>query len=358
MRIIHCADLHLDSAMESNLPKDKAKQRKQEIIDTYLRMVNYAAANNVKAVIIAGDLFDRKNVRQSVRNQITDSMLKHPDIDFYYLKGNHDTDTLSDNESDISNLKMFSESWHTYSLSDKVKLTGAELNDVNVRTLYEELHPDVNCFNIVVLHGQEDEYDGQIPLKKLRGLGIDYLALGHIHGYRSKKLDTRGTYCYCGCLEGRGFDECGEHGFVLLDIDEDKGAYTAEFVPFASRRIEKLDVDISDCISNSDVCMCIDNAIKAWDEDRNTMVEIILTGYTSIDSDYDLQLVQDRFKDEFFYVKIKDCTNTRIDYKDYIKDMSLKGEFVRNVMAKEDISDNEKALIIKYGIRALMGELV
>ena len=50
---------------------------------------------------------------------------------------------------------------------------------------------------------------------------IDYLALGHIHKYKQAELDQRGVYCYSGCLEGRGFDECGEKGFVLLDIDEE-----------------------------------------------------------------------------------------------------------------------------------------
>lgn len=51
-----------------------------------------------------------------------------------------------------------------------------------------------------------------------------------------EKLDAR-TYCYAGCLEGRGFDECGEHGFVVPDIDEDTGTYTCEFVPFAPRKL-------------------------------------------------------------------------------------------------------------------------
>ena len=30
MKILHCADIHLDSAMTANLDKDKAKERKSE----------------------------------------------------------------------------------------------------------------------------------------------------------------------------------------------------------------------------------------------------------------------------------------------------------------------------------------
>ena len=62
MKIIHCADLHLDSKMTSNLSKEQAKERKMEILRTYSRMIEYAKNNDVKAIIIAGDLFDTRNV--------------------------------------------------------------------------------------------------------------------------------------------------------------------------------------------------------------------------------------------------------------------------------------------------------
>ena len=74
--------------------------------------------------------------------------------------------------------------------------------------------------NIVVLHGQIASVSGvdQVNLKRIQGENIDYLALGHIHSHSAEKLDSAGYYCYPGCLEGRGFDECGEKGFILLDI--------------------------------------------------------------------------------------------------------------------------------------------
>ncbi len=42
MKIIHCADLHLDSQMTANLTKEQARERKREIIRTFTRMVEYA----------------------------------------------------------------------------------------------------------------------------------------------------------------------------------------------------------------------------------------------------------------------------------------------------------------------------
>ena len=62
MKIIHCSDLHLDSKMETNLDKEKARERKNEVLITYENMVEYARQYGVKIIIIAGDLFDKKNV--------------------------------------------------------------------------------------------------------------------------------------------------------------------------------------------------------------------------------------------------------------------------------------------------------
>ena len=58
MKIIHCADVHLDSRMLRHLSKEQAKERRNEILNTFGQMVTYAAKNDVAAIIIAGDLFE------------------------------------------------------------------------------------------------------------------------------------------------------------------------------------------------------------------------------------------------------------------------------------------------------------
>ena len=41
MKIIHCADIHLDSKMSANLTKEKARERKTELLTTFQNMVTY-----------------------------------------------------------------------------------------------------------------------------------------------------------------------------------------------------------------------------------------------------------------------------------------------------------------------------
>ena len=155
MKIIHCADLHLDSKMNSNFDKIKSKERKSEILRTFERMVEYASAQEVQAILIAGDMFDTRNISASVRNTVLFSITSHPLITFYYLRGNHDTDNfLSGLEELPPNLKLFGSRWTGYQ-QDGITISGIELTSENAGSAYVSLVLNVQNFNIVMLHGQE-----------------------------------------------------------------------------------------------------------------------------------------------------------------------------------------------------------
>ena len=70
MKIIHCADLHLDSQMTANLTKEQARERKREIIRTFTRMVEYAEKTGVRLIMISGDLLETRTVQELERNTV------------------------------------------------------------------------------------------------------------------------------------------------------------------------------------------------------------------------------------------------------------------------------------------------
>lgn len=71
MKIIHCADLHLDSKL-AGLSHNKAIARRQELTDTFRSLAAQAAENKIDAVVIAGDLFDDRfaSARTKTRSRI------------------------------------------------------------------------------------------------------------------------------------------------------------------------------------------------------------------------------------------------------------------------------------------------
>ena len=359
MKIIHCADIHADSRMGTHFSKDAADRRRNEIAESFERMVDYAGKNDVRAIIIAGDLFDTKEtLHKQIKKRIGHVICQNPQIDFLYLRGNHDEDLSFLSEEKPANLKTFKKGqWTSYSYDD-IKIYGQELSDSLPLSVYTGLNPEADCVNIVVMHGQVAEYkakDGApvISLPKLANKNIDYLALGHIHDYKIEKLDKRGVWSYSGCLEGRGFDECGKKGFVLLDIKDKK--IKADFIPDCSRTVSEIQVELSGSMSYSQIMSAVEAALQSLSADD--IVQVDLTGEISEDTDIEISSYEKALQGRFFYIRFKDRTEAIIDYKKYEKDLSLKGEFIRLVKADEKLTDEEKSKIIMTGIKALAGRL-
>lgn len=360
MKIIHCADLHLDAKMTAHLTKEQARERRKEILRTFVRMVEYAAKNEVRAILIAGDLFDTRNVSALARNTVRDMIGSHPQIDFLYLRGNHDAEGFLGKLDELpQNLLLFGEEWTTY-LYGNVAVTGLELNADNHSVCCQSLVLDHELFNIVTLHGLLENYESReraesINLSALKNKSIDYLALGHVHRMVLDRLDNRGVYCYPGCLEGRGFDECGEKGFVLLDIEDNTRTATYQFVPIASRTLYTLEVDVGGVATTRAAAERIEAALARKGYSSGSLVRLVLTGEVAVDAEINCEYLQELFAEYFYYEDVRDETRLLVNYSDFAKDVSLKGEFIRMVLGS-DLMEEDKTQVIRCGLMALSGE--
>ena len=331
MKFLHCSDIHLDSSMERNLTATQARERNAEVCATFARMAAFAAEQGVTAVIIAGDLFDTQRTTAQTAGFVLDTIRATSNVDFLYLRGNHDSSCFDGMELP-ENLKTFGSRWANYRYGDVI-ISGMDVERGEWETFCDSLDLPENTVNIVTLHGQISTQSGEelIPLPALKRKHIDYLALGHIHGYQTGKLDDRGIWCYCGCLEGRGFDELGPKGFVLLDVQD--GAVKQEFVPFARRTLEEVTVDISDLITVSQILTAVQNAVQEVSADA--LVKVTLTGTYTLETQKDLNFLKKMLEGRFYFLKIKDESRLKIEKETYEHDISLKGEFIRLVMASE-----------------------
>ncbi|HHW93887.1 MAG TPA: DNA repair exonuclease [Clostridiaceae bacterium] len=353
MKIIHCSDLHFDSKMESNLPFRKAQERNNELSTTFAKMVSFAVEEGVEIILIAGDIFDAERITSRTADFFLDVVREAPGVQFLLLRGNHDGSRRAfAGRKTPPNLKFFGELW-TYYTFGEVVIAGVELNNDNCRSIYDHLQLTPETTNIVVMHGQESTQCGEdnVCLPALRGKHIHYLALGHIHSYKKEKLDTEGEFCYSGCLEGRGFDECGEKGFVLLHLKEHR--IETKFIPFARRRLYSIPVDITSLTTVHQIGRAMKQAADGISKD--SLIKFTLTGSYTLDTQKDLRFLTQLLNDEFYFVKIDDESQLALEQGSYEHDISLKGEFIRTVLASE-LADREKDIIINCGIQALSGE--
>lgn len=347
MKIIHCADIHLGSRM-NKFPKDKAEERARELRVSFERLITYAKREGIDTILLAGDIFDSDRPFKKDKEFFYSAVRRNSDITFFYLRGNHDGKEGYTEE--IENLKTFGQEWTSYTLGWNVFLSGIEIDRSNCISMYSSLKLDPDSHNIVMLHGDagESSGEGKINLMRLKNKGIDYLALGHFHTQGKKTLDERGISVYSGCLEGRGFDETGEKGFMVYDTDTRE----VKFVPFAYRTIEEISVDISDTRDSYGAAQKVKSEINI---DEKNLLRLNLVGEIDYVDENLAADVEKYLSGICYFVSVKDNTRLKIDYSAFKDSLSLKGEFVRLVSAQQ-LDEEDRQKILDLGIKALAGD--
>ena len=352
MKFIHTSDLHIGSPLTSRLSPDKVRERKNELMATFEGMIEEAVYQKAVAFIIAGDMFDSEKITKSTVDRVLGAIARYPSLDFLYLSGNHEKNALIECGAALPrNLKLFNEDW-TYFNYGEVCIAGrSEI----APEMFSTLDLDYGKTNIVVLHGAlaDGKSGGEIIGRRdIENKKITYLALGHYHSYSEHKIDDTGIAVYAGTPEGRGFDEVGDKGFVIIDADGRRARHS--FVPFAKRRLRIVDVDLTGAMRRMDVDARADAALSGIP--HGDLVRMRLCGKRSPELFPDADAIKSRWQNSFYHFEIKDESGLRIDPDDYKYDRSLKGEFIRLIASKTNLSDEEKDKIIRTGLAALMGE--
>lgn len=411
VRLIHTADLHLDSAFSSRFSKEEAEERRRNLLIAWNKLLQYGIERKVQAILISGDLFDSPVVSRSTMEIFLSSIRKNPEISFFYLRGNHDTKNTFRFRDDLpKNLFLFSKEGKKYRLKEKLVLLGQEFYGTERRNEFPEepygterrsefpeesygtesllelpeepeelveeelLSPssakdavqsiwnlkEEDC-NILMLHGAlreggpEVQNEQGISLKQLSRYPIHYLALGHIHKREEGKCGSL-YYIYPGCLQGRGFDEEGEKGFYYLEIEEETKEIKAEFVPLKEGEFRIIPLFLSEEDGTLDAEEKIRESLKKEGAEAKDSVRIILKGEKRAEEERNLRYLEKQLEGEYAYIEIKDETKLSLRKEEFIHEKGLKGEFLRMVSESESLSEEEKEKLMILGIGLLQGE--
>ena len=352
MKILHTSDLHIGSPLTSRLSPEKVRERKAELLASFERMIEEAVYQRVSVFIIAGDLFDTEKITGSTAERVIGAMARRPSLQFLYLPGNHEKNALT--ESGISlpeNLRLFGEEWTYFDYGDVCIAGRSRIAE----GMFDSLNLSYAKTNIAVLHGAlaDGKSGGEIIGKReLEGKHVDYLALGHYHSYSVEKIFDTGVAVYSGTPEGRGFDEVGDKGYVLISTDGSRILHS--FRSFAKRRLHIVPVELDGAVRSSDISERAERALKSIPCGDIVRLELCGRYFPTLWKDIDALTRQ--FENRFYYFEIKDTSRIAINPEDYKHDMSLKGEFIRTVSADSTLDEETKEKIIACGINALMGE--
>jgi len=348
MKLIHTADLHLDAPGNTRLPPEKAQIRRQELLLNFGRLIAYAEENGVEIILIAGDLFDSPHPAPTAEQYVFDQIRNHPALTFLVLSGNH-TGGYEPLNPPENYLTFPHDTVRCYDFGD-LTVAGSE----NCAA-YDSLCLIPSRLNIVMLHGQVGDRAGDPETVNPRywaGRGIDYLALGHLHTARVEQLDTRGVWAYCGCPEGRGYDETGTKGFFLLNTEG--GKITRTFIPFATRTIHRVPVDMASIGGQYELENAVRDALGTIP--ATDLVRVVLTGRVGADVRYHPTQLEQSLSQRYFAASVRDESRLAISPDTWRLDPSLRGEFVRQALAALP-DEEERDRVIQCGLAALDGEV-
>ena len=253
MKIMHLSDLHLGK----NIFEHSLIENQKYILEQILEI---ARKNNVKAVLMAGDIYDKTVPNLEAVNLLNDFLtkLQKENLNVFIISGNHDSkERLSFGNKILENNQIFI---HT-NYDGILKLV--KLEDVNiymlpfikpayvrsyfgedlsyndaVKKVIENENINTNEKNIILVHQFVTSSSSEVIKSDSESIslgGIDnvdienfkdfnYVAMGHIH--RPQRL-TRDTARYAGSILKYSFSEANYNKSVPI-IDTDTFAVTLE----------------------------------------------------------------------------------------------------------------------------------
>ena len=347
MKFVHIADIHFDTPVTTlNTKGEYGKIRRLDQREVFKKIIEYIKQNKIEYLFIAGDFYEHEFIRKSTIEYINELFKTIPNTKIFITPGNHDPyikNSMYANFYWNENVKIFTQK------IEKIETEEADIygigfdnfycSNLNVENIKIE---NKNKINILIVHGSLDAHDEYNPISKnkLKEIGFDYVALGHIHkpDYENKNI------VYPGSTIAMGFDEIGEHGFIVGNI-ENKELQLA-FIPADNKGFEEIELDITNINDIEELTEKINN-IKLKE---NYLYKIILTGKRNFEINT-LNIITPKN-----IIKIKDKTELNFNLEEIANNYTLKGIFVQEIldeMNKQNYTKEQLEKILEIGLSVL-----
>ena len=355
MKFVHIADMHFDSPFVNLSDKDiLGDLRRLEQRKVFKKVIQYIQENQIEYLFISGDLYEHKYIKQSTIEYINNLFKEIPDTKIFISPGNHDPYLKNSYYNKFNwneNVKIF------YNKIEKIEEENINIYGYGFDDFYctncgiEQFEiEDESKLNLLIIHGtldgaslEEKQYNS-ITRRLLQEKKFDYIALGHIH-----KPDYTTNIVYPGSTISLGFDELGEHGMIVGEIQ--KKELKIEFIPLDDEQFKEIEMDISEFLSKEELIEKINQLEIA----NNEYIKIILIGNRNFEiNKYDLL----KYIEKQRIIKIKDHTKIAYDLEKIANENTLKGLFAKEMLQKLEQTNEieEKEIIekaIEIGLEAL-----
>ena len=326
MKFVHIADMHFD--MPFRMLSDRADLGEIRRLDqkkAFKKMIDYIKQNEIPYLFIAGDLYEEQYIRESTIADINSLFCEIPNTKIYIAPGNHDPYIKNSYYATFpwnSNVTIFKGEVKKIENEDAI-IYGYGFEEFYVKnSKIEEIEiKNKEKINILLTHANIDGSDktgrdyNNLSSKKLKEIGFDYIALGHIH---KNNLEEHTNIVYPGSVISQGFDELGLHGMVVGDIT--KQNLKLDFIP-------------------------LDEKIEEIEQKENTLYKVTLVGQRNFEINL-YRLIKQISRKEI--IKVKDKTKLGYEIEKIAQEVTtLRGIYVKESLDKIEKEPENKEILEK-----------
>lgn len=360
MRVLHFADLHLDTQFQW-APRDVARARRQALRNTLLRICKLANEQRVDVLTCGGDLYEHERFTPDTAEFLRATFADLDPLPVFLAPGNHDwfgPSSLYRQGNWSPNVHIFDTPVLTpVSLDEGLTLWGAaHCAPANTPGFLDGFRVDRGGVHLALFHGSEQgELSFQEPSKvphapfraeQVRLAGLDHALVGHFH----QPADGR-EHTYPGNPDPLTFGETGLRGAVLVTVRDD-GTVSRERHAVAASQVSDVEVDLTGVTHSGQVAQRVIDGLAS----RSGTVRVTLLG--DIGPDVDLRL-QDLANLPLPHIDavVSRLGSISVAYDfDRIKgEQTVRGQFVRDVLNADNLSEEQRQRVLVTGLRALDG---
>lgn len=364
IRLLHTADLHLGAPFPSL--GEKAAGRRNAFLQTFERLLTQAIENEVHLFLIAGDLFDSPRPPADLVGRVQGGLkrLAERGIVPVLLPGTHDHMVAADSvyrQSAFAGAVVLDAPRIAAPVA--VSVAGTQLflygfayhGAVSADALAGMGRRSEEGVHIGLLHGSrqgspEWEYrQKDLPFTPdlLRQWNLDYVALGHYHGFEVIEHGGRILACYPGSPEGKRFGENGARHAALVTMAA--GKTTVEKIAVNTQFLEEGTLDLGGC-------QTVEAAVEAIRALARPDLLLRLSLRGIVEAPLQLDHLHARCQGDFFHLELEDRTSLfDSDFARRIaREETVRGVFVRRLRQLMEEAAPERRLVLEEAFREVL----
>lgn len=357
MKFVHIADMHFDTPFTNlSIKGDFGKIRRLDQREIFNKIINYIKENKIPYLFIAGDFYEHDYIKKSTIEYINELFKTIPETKIFITPGNHDPylkNSMYQTFNWNANVKIFNSQIEKIETED-ADIYGAGFNDFYCADLgIENIQiENKDKINILITHGSLNASDklqlqyNPLNKNKLKNLGFDYIALGHIHK-ADYNTEENQNIIYPGSTISMGFDELGQHGFIVGEIEKNK--LNINFIPVDNKEFKERELDITEINSVEELIEKMNNI----NLEENNLYKIILIGKRKFEINV-LELY--KFINKINIIKIKNQTKPDYNLEEMVNENTLKGIFISQILEElnmQNYTKEELDEILEIGLSIL-----